>query len=205
MMKNKSLFRFALMICVAGAMVLAGCDNPPRGKASGRVDITTTTAEERDSQKLLPVALIEFSDQVPAKLFQELSVLPQIKDATDRVTIIMGDIDNRTRIVPTSDFQVAAARIRNNLLTSPVGRSNFKFVERRARMTDLAARERVASAGELADPADYDPQTTYTLNGDFFRISRGETNYYYMEFQLVHFATNEIVFANRYEVKQVTP
>ena len=50
-----------------------------------------------------------------------------------------------------------------------------------------------------------DPQTTFVLNGDFYAIHRGNTNQYYMEFPLVSFATNEIVFSQRYDVKQLQP
>ena len=39
----------------------------------------------------------------------------------------------------------------------------------------LAAREGVASDKVLADPPDYNPATTYALNGDFYRIGRGGT------------------------------
>ena len=62
----------------------------------------------------------------------------------------------------------------------------------------------VASENILADPPVYDPRTTYALNGDFYRIGRGETNQYYMEVQLVHFASNEIVFSDRYDAKHST-
>ena len=52
------------------------------------------------------------------------------------------------------------------------------------------------------EPAPYDAATTFALNGDFYRIGRHNVNLYYMEFQLVHFGSNEIVFSKRYELKQ---
>jgi hypothetical protein len=69
-------------------------------------------------------------------------------------------------------------------------------------MARIAEREGVADGGFFADPADYDPAITFALNGDFKRISRGAINQYYMEFMLVHFATNNIVFDQSYDLKQ---
>lgn len=182
---------------------LAGCFGPPHGEASGRRDVTDTTGAEQASPKILPVALIEFSDQAPRELVRDLNNIPRIRDTQGPVTIIMGDINNRTRIVSSDDFEVAARRLRNNLINSDFAQSKMTFVERRQRMERLADRESVASEGLLASPPDYDPQLTYALNGDFYRVARGDTNLYYMEFQLVSFATNEIVFSNRYDLKQV--
>lgn len=180
-------------------LLLPGCGNDGR-----RIGISETTQAELKSEKVLPVALIEFSDQAPRRLIEELASLPIINQTQGQATIILGDINNRTGIVPTTDFELAASRLRNNLINSRIAQDKMKFVERRARMERLAQREQVASGDYLADPEDYDPATTYALNGDFYRIERGDTNQYYMEFQLVHFGTNQIVFSDRFDVKQIT-
>ncbi len=199
--------RIFLAGLLAGAMGLAGTLTgcvTDRGNSGGRVDISATTEAELDSAKVLPASLVEFSDQASRRIVQDLVVLPRIRDDAGRVTVILGDINNKTGIVSSTEFELVTARLRNNLINSGVARGTLRFVERRARMQDLAAREGVASEQVLADPPDYDPGTTYALNGDFYRIGRGETNQYYMEVQLVHFASNEIVFSDRYDDKHST-
>lgn len=196
---------FSITACALSGILLAGagCVND-RGNSGGRIDINATTEAELDSAKVLPASLMEFSDQASRRIVQDLIELPRIRDDAGRVTVILGDINNKTGIVSSTEFEVVTARLRNNLINSGTARGTLRFVERRARMIDLAAREGVASDQVLADPPDYNPNTTYALNGDFFRIGRGETNQYYMEVQLVHFASNEIVFSDRYDAKHST-
>ena len=189
-----------LSVCV---LVLSGCVSD-RGNSGGRLDVSSTTEAEWDSAKVLPATLVEFSDQAAGRIVQDLINLPRIRDDAGRVTVILGDINNKTGIVSSTEFEVVTARLRNKLINSDTARGTLRFVERRARMQGLAAREGVASGQVLADPPDYDPQTTYALNGDFYRIGRGETNQYYMEVQLVHFGSNEIVFSDRYDAKHTT-
>ncbi len=203
-MNTKRLYLAGLLAGVMGfAGALGGCVTD-RGNSGGRVDISATTEAELDSAKVLPASLIEFSDQASRRIVQDLVILPRIRDDAGRVTVILGDINNKTGIVSSAEFELVTARLRNNLINSGMARGTLRFVERRARMQDLAAREGVASDQVLADPPDYDPATTYAMNGDFYRISRGETHQYYMEVQLVHFASNEIVFSDRYDDKHST-
>ncbi len=194
---------FAACLLSCFTMLAVGCKSY-RGSSGGRVGVTETTEAEWDSAKVLPVSLVEFSDQASRAIVEDLVQLPRIRDDAGRVTVILGDINNKTGIVSSTEFEVVTARLRNNLINSDLARPTLRFVERRARMQDLAAREGVASGQVLADPPDYDPATTYALNGDFYRIGRGETNQYYMEVQLVHFASNEIVFSDRYDAKHST-
>jgi len=199
--------RFFLTGLLAGAVglvgTLAGCVTD-RGNSGGRIDVSATTEAELDSAKVLPTSLVEFSDQASRRIVRDLVNLPRIRDDAGRVTVILGDINNKTGIVSSSEFEMMTARLRNNLINSGAARGTLRFVERRARMQDLAAREGVASDQVLADPPDYDPATTYALNVDVYRISRGETHQYYMEVQLVSFASNEIVFSDRYDDKHST-
>lgn len=186
-----------LALAVAGLLALPGCEK------GGRIDLGQTTEAERESNRILPTALIEFSDQAPRRLVGDLATLPVIEDTEGPVTILLGDINNQTGLVSSSEFEMTMARMRNNLLNSGTAGSKLRFVEMRARMARLAERERVAQDNYIAEPADYDPQTTYTLLGDFYRVGRGETNQYYMEFTLAHFGTNQLVWSDRYDIKQV--
>ena len=52
--------------------------------------------------------------------------------------------------------------------------------------------------GGVADPAAYEADRTYALTGDFYRVSRDAVNQYYMQFQLVSFATNQSPEAARF-------
>lgn len=189
---------FALLIAL---LMIAGCQSDDY---AGRIPISTTTPAEAHSAKILPTALIEFSDQVPRKIVEDLNNLPIISKTKGPVTVLLGSMVNKTGIVSTREFQMAANRLRSKLINSNIAREKLHFVMSRSRMQQLAAREHVASQGDTAEPEDYDPNTTYVLLGKFFRIARGNTNQYYMQFQLVHFGTNQIVFSNSYMVKQVT-
>lgn len=189
-------YELAGLVCAAFSisLLLIGCEK------GGRIDTSVTTEAELESQRVLPVALTEFSDRVPRQLAQDLVRIPLVRDAAGRVAVIMGDLNNKTGIVSSDEFELVRSRIRNSLLQSAFVREKIKFVEDRSRMEYLRRRELGLSS---APQPSHDPATTFALNGDFYRISRGDTNQYYLEFQLVHFLTNEIVFSKRYDVKQV--
>ncbi|HEX7008842.1 MAG TPA: hypothetical protein VF184_02605, partial [Phycisphaeraceae bacterium] len=77
----------------AGLMVggvLAGCQ-PPKGQSSGRIGISDTAEPEYRRSAVLPVVLVEFSDQFPQRLVQDLDDVPQLRDTPGRATIILGD------------------------------------------------------------------------------------------------------------------
>ncbi len=183
----------------AGVLALPACET-----YRGRIGVYETTEAETRSAKVLPVALTEFSDQVPQRLLADLATIPELNTGKP-VTILLGDLNNKTQIVPTTDFELMAQRIRNELLNSRVARSSMRFVEKRQRIERLANQERVVTdpATQTFDTGDYDANTTFWLLGDFFHVSRNNAHQYYMQFQLVHAANNEIVFSDRYDVKQV--
>jgi hypothetical protein len=110
--------------------------------------------------------------------------------------------------VPSSDFEALRSTIRNNLLQSQYIRDRVMFVESRARLEALRAQEGVAGHGPVA----YDPAYTFTLNGDFYQLSRGtsgdkgEVNQYVIDFNLVNFQTGELFpVGQQYVVKQWRP
>lgn len=194
---------------VCGVAMLAsfavGC--APSGSSTGREEVQRQTPAERESRKIHPNALIEFSDQAAQRIAQDISEIPEVRNVPGRVTILVGDINNKTEIVSSNDFEMMRSRLRNNLLQSQYVKDKLKFVERRARMSAIRDRELVGPDQGNAEPPNYDANTTFALNGDFYRVARGagRTSMYYMEWQLVHFGTNEIVFSDRYEMKQVEP
>ena len=190
--------RLVALTMLSAVLASLGCSGP-----RGRVDPYETTRAEKGSSQVLPVALLEFADQVPERLTQDLYDLPMIRENTGRVLVLLGDFDNRTRNVPTSDFELAAQRIRNRLINSELASGKLRFTEKRRRIERLADEEMVQNAdGTPVGAPAYDAATTYVLTGDFDRLNRGDTNLYYMQFQLVNAGNNEIVFSDSYEVKQ---
>jgi hypothetical protein len=180
------------------AVAVAGCE-----PTSGRVGIGETTGPETQSREVLPTALVEFSDQGARQLVGDLNDISRLRETDGRVTILLGDLNNQTQVTSTNDFEMMSQRLRDRLINSEHAREHLRFVADRRRMRDLARKEEVGSREGYEGPEAYDPQRTYTLNGDFYRVSRGETNQYYMRFELNHFASGETVFANSYDLKQV--
>lgn len=190
--RNTVFRRMGLSVVVAIGLSV-GCESV------GRIDPSVTTDAELRSSQVLPATLVEFSDWVPQQLAKDLGDIPLIRDAGQRVTVLMGDLNNKTGNVSSDEFELARSRIRNSLLQSSYVRDRIKFVEGGARMEYLRQFEKGLGS---SPPPSHDPSTSFALNGDFYRIGRGDTNQYYLEFQLVHFQTNEIVFSKRYDAKQ---
>lgn len=202
-----SLIRLMPVFVVAALSVaMVACETQPRerGRTAGRVEPGATTGGEAASPQVLPAELSAFADQASRQLVMQLSQLQYIKDSPDQVRIMLGDLNNLTHAVNTTDFEYAMRKLRSNLLNTADAREQLRFVETRRRMSRQAERERVVGGdGHLADPEAYAADITYALNGDFHEVTRMQTRLYYMEFTLVNFANNEIVWSSSYEVKQV--
>lgn len=192
---------------------LVGC----QGTNSRRVPTGETTRPELDDKRQLPVSLIEFRETASADILQALPTARGISDTPERVTILLGDINNKTTSMSTNDYEYVVSGIRSNLIRSRAAGDKMKFVEERRRVENIASKERVAT-----DPApppaqgeeikwgggsyyvpDYDAKLTYGMFMDVYEIRRGKTGLYYIEVQLVSFATNEIVYSYQTETKQV--
>jgi hypothetical protein len=178
-------------------LLLAGCSTPG-DDSRGRIDIARTTDVETQSPQPLPAAYMEYCDQVAQAVTRRLADIQQIRDAGQRVTVLVGDINNKTTNVSSNEFELLRSRIRSDLINSQYVRDRISFVEGRARMGSIAAAEGVTSPV----PLNRDARVTFALNGDFYRINRGAVNQYYFEFQVVHFLTNEIVFSEKFDLKQ---
>jgi hypothetical protein len=188
----------AMFAVVAAMLLLTACEG------GGRVDTYGTTDAERSDPRIQTTALLEFSDQFTQRLVQQLATIPEIANSPKPVTVIIGDISNKTGNVSSNDFELVQQRIRANLVNSGFISKQMIFVENRARMNALAAREGIGAPGASGPPA-YDPQTTFTLNGDVYRIDRGNTNFYWMGYSLVNFSSNRMVFEDQFPSKQAMP
>ena len=202
----------AALVGVWGAVLaLGGCAQPPRGDTGGRVDVTRTTPAERNDPQVLPAALFEFSDAVSQQLVADLRTIPELNTGS-RIKVVFGDIVNKTGIVPTSDFEAFRTRIRGSLMQSGRVRETTRFVEMRQRMDDLirretgrAATEQANREGRYVERKDLDPASTYFLNGEMYRVDRGNdrVNVYMLNFTLTKMDDGTIIWQNSpYEVKQ---
>ncbi len=210
-----------ILAVVAAAVLLGpigvvGCQktSPPR-----RVPPGETTAGELNDPRQHPVTLVEFQDTATADMLQMLPDAPRVRDVAGSATILMGDINNKTSLVSTADYEYITSGVRSRLIRARATRDKLKFVEKRRRVENIAARERVAT--DPAPPAagseeinwgggsyyvpDYKADESFGLMMDVYRINRGNTNLYSVEIQLVHFATGEIVYSYKQDVKQVGP
>lgn len=187
----------ALLASLAALGLLAGCNTPD----DGRMDPYATSSGENRSSEILPASLLEFSDQYAQRLTQKLAGILEIAGSAKPVTIYMGDLNNLTKSVSSNEFQMVQSRIRSTLLSSDFVRKHILFKEDITRVTNMARRE-----GQPGVTVPTDPASTYYLNGDFYQIQRtgagGETNLYYMEYQLVNSSTGVIIFSDRYDQKQ---
>jgi hypothetical protein len=194
-----------VVVLAVVATSLSGClaPQPPQGKPPGRVEVTNTTPAEAASPEVQQTALHEFSDQVAQQLAADFQRVPELNQSY-RVTVVFGDIVNKTEVVPTTDFEAFRTRIRQKLMQSQMILKNIRFVENKARVNDLIAREGDNAPGR----ASLDPKYTYFLNGEMYRSTRTathqEVNEYLMSYNLTSMDTGEIIWTNSpYEVKQV--
>jgi len=198
------ILRVVSGVVLAGVLVLGGCAaQAPRGEHNGRVETTDTTPAEKYSPEVQLTAQHEFTDQVAQQLAADLSQVPELNRG-GRVTVVFGDIVNRTQIVPTSEFEGFRTRIRSKLMQSQNILKNVRFIENRARLESLRSRE---LGGDGARTSSVDPASTFFLNGEMYRATRGareEVNEYLMSYDLMSADTGEIVWhSQQYAVKQV--
>ncbi len=198
------LDRCLIVSLLLPTLLLAACQTPQPapGRSSGRVSPTTTTSAEARSPQVLPASLLEFSDQAAREIVRGLSdrSIYGVSDSEVLVTIVFGDIENNTQIVPSTDFEMARSQIRFNLLQSDMVKKSIRFVENRQRMEQIRSREWGDEPGLTVRR--YDPEHTYLLNGTMYRVARGGSSLYAMNFELTHFTTGEIVFQDNFLEKR---
>jgi len=197
---------------LAVLVAVSGCSQ------ARRVPTGETTRDELNDKRQLPVSFAEFEQGAVADLLQEVPVMRRVSDTAGGVTILLGDINNKTGITSTSDYEFVMSGIRSRLIRAQATREKLHFVEKRRRVEDLAIQERVATAPAQGDAQseeirwgggsyyvpDYDADRTYGLFMDVYRVGRGDTNLYRMELQVVSLATNDILYSYSRDTKQVS-
>lgn len=199
------------LLLAASTLFLAACQMAPSGDTGGRVDPSRTTPAERNDARVLPSALFEFGDGVAQQLVSDMKDIPEL-NGEYRATVVFGDINNKTGIVSTNDFEAFRTRIRGQLMQSRTVLKNVRFVESRARVNDLIRRETgsggggdLLQEGTRKERTELNAAYTYFLNGDMYRVERGgnAVNLYMMNFNLTNMESGEVIWTNTpYEVKQ---
>lgn len=196
--------------------LLSGCSSPPQSQDNYRREVTDTTRAERNDARVTTTELSEFSDQVVAQLTADLKGVPELNER--RVTVIFGDMENKTGIVSSTDFEAFRSRIRQKLLQSKSVLQNIRFIENKQKFEDLYKREAGTSrdllqeGGARTGPSrDLNPDYTFFLNGEFYRVSRTGSNIetsqmYGLSYNLMRMGNGEVVWSSApYESKRVIP
>lgn len=203
---NRVIGLAALAMGLAGG----GCA-PPMGQQNNRVEVTDTTAAERGSRLVTTTELSEFRDQVAQQLALDISELEEFQEY--RATIVYGDLENNTGIVPTTDFEAFRTGLRGKLINSRVTRNRVRWVQDRSsyealRRKELAPSDDLLQESGRAGAGDrkLNEDHTFFLNGQMYRVSRGNDamQLYAMSFNLMRAGDGEIVWQSEpYESKRV--
>lgn len=196
-----------LALSVGALLPLGGC-SPPRSTGHGRVDSGAVTRAEEDSGQIYLADMREASDRMVDSLIKDLTELQQneLRQGGDyECTLVYGDIANKSRAMPTSDFEYVRERMRDMMLSSREFRKSFRVVESRDRYESIRVREEGAPDplqrnSTIPSNRVLNPAFTYYLNGNTFQLDRGSTRGYYFNFQLMRASDSEIVWSHKYEV-----
>lgn len=196
-----------LAACVGVCVAFTGC-SPPRAPGHGRVDSGAVTRAEEDSGQIYLADMREASDRMVDSLMRDLAELQQaeLRQGGDyECTLVYGDISNKSRAMPTTDFEYLRERMRDMMLSSREFRKNFRVVESRDRYEQVRIREEGTSDPlqrntPITSNRVLNPAYTYYLNGNTFQLDRGSTRGYYFNFQLMRAGDSEIVWSHQYEV-----
>lgn len=192
----------ALPISALLLLGVGGC--APTGNPGSRVAVSETTPGENPSAGIPLTSLTEFADQAAAQLVSDLNKIPEISQYDKRSTVIMGDINNQTQVVPTNDFTMFRSRLRQFLSNSTRASNQLRFQESRASFDALRQREAPRGVNVTKGEATVDEDHVFLLNGDFYRAARNDTSMYQMSFRLIRFSDGVSVWESApYDAKFV--
>ncbi|MBL8747045.1 MAG: hypothetical protein JNK58_11910 [Phycisphaerae bacterium] len=198
---------FALPLLISTFFTLSACQEAPRGDSGGRVSVGSTTPGEANSGLMRTADLVTASDDVALALAQDVDQMVTQDFTGQRVTIVFGDLMNKTSKMSTTDFEFVRDRIKSKLMDSRIVRDNARFVENRSRRESLRQRElgqtgdqKIGHTSDLSQPA-VNEEFFLFLNGNMYSVDRPDTRLYYLKFELMRSSTGETVFSKDYEVK----
>lgn len=183
-------YGFAMMLCVV-ALALAGCSqqsayvNPDEPDELGGVGI--------DSQEIRAVSETMARDMVGS---------PALANAQTKPIIALLPVMNESHF--RIDADMINLRIRNELMKFS---DKATFVQR-ARRADIEAERAAKRAGDLTSSGEKTKSgADYFLTGTIKELSKSakgkESNYLYFSFELIDTESENVVWANDYEVKKV--
>ena len=197
----------ALTLGAGAILVSTGC-NAPQAPGHGRVDSGAVTRPAEAAGQSYMADMREASDRMVDSLIKDLAELQQneLRQGGEyECTLVYGDIANKSRAMPTTDFEYVRERMRDMMLSSREFRKSFRVVESRDRYEQVRIREEGTSdplqrnTGITSTRA-LNPAYTYYLNGNTFQLDRGSTRGYYFNFQLMRASDSELVWSHKYEV-----
>lgn len=194
-------------VALCSVALMSACETAPRGDTGGRVPVGSTTSGEASTGLMRTADLATASDDVALALAQDIDRISSEDFQNRRITVVFGDIMNKTSKMPTTDFEYVRDRIKSKLMDSRVVRNNVKFVENRSRRESLRQRELGQSGDQKIGHTSELPQPTINeeffvfLNGNMYSVDRPDTRLYYLKFELMRSSDGETVFSNDYEVK----
>ncbi len=196
----------ATRLCLVAAIVLnAGCSapQPPPSNAYGpRLDPATTTRGEAGQREILPEGWLEFADSASQQLVGDLSKLEEF-NGPYRVTIIFGDIINKTRVLSTAEFEQFRTNFRGALVNSKTFSDKAVFRTERARMESIRQRELPQGGSSSPGLKPLNEDYTYILQGEMYATLRSDSALYSLTLQLVNFSSGEGIWQNLpYNFKQ---
>ncbi len=196
-----------LTLLLSSLLTLAACQQPPRGDDGGRVSVGGTTPGEANSGLMRTSDLVAASDDVALALAQDVDQMVTQDFTGQRVTVVFGDLSNKTSKMSTTDFEFVRDRVKSKLMDSRIVRDNARFVENRSRRESLRQRElgqtgdqKIGATSDLPQPAVNEDFFLF-LNGNMYSVDRPDTRLYYLKFELMRSSTGETVFSRDYEVK----
>lgn len=196
-------------VSLVALSLAVGC-GAPKGKSSGRVPVHETTRAERKSSGMVISDLASASDQVAQSLIRDINrmVEEDFADPNVRAWVVFGNITNKSGTMPTSDFEMVRARIKDKLGQSRMWRNNIKYVRSRQQVEALNRREYGSGEEDLMQEGRPtrgverpDPVHMYYLDGEAYGVFRGTTEFYYVTFSMFRASDGEEIFSQEYEVK----
>lgn len=205
-MRNPVTFLGVALVIIGVAQT--GCKGPPAGNSGGIVPVTESTHSAKWSGLPDPADLAQGCDQVAQHLAADIGGIVERDFGGYRITLVLGDIDNQTSSVPTTDLNYMRHRIKDTLMQSKLFRDNVRVVENQARWKALRNRELgdqseddLLQTSTKPGPDRLNPQYTLFLSGDASAVHNGPTHLYYIAFKLTRASDGEEVFVHPYEVK----
>ncbi len=202
--------KHVLIVITLVTLTLGACGDKTKGLSSGRVEVSQTTAAERNSGKILISDLANASTKIAQSFVLELNSIAEEEWGNYRVTLIVGDIVNKTSgraRVSTAEFEYVQDRILSQLTKNKTFRDNVKITRKNSRIEQLKNREKM-NTGSLIDSDNNgneidrgNDKYIYFLNADMYNINRGTTSLYYLKFTVDNASDGAIVFSENYEVK----